>query len=296
MEEQTTPLHILALGPPEVRLGKTLVSFPTRKTLALLIYLAIEPSLQPREHLAALLWPEASSERSHANLRNTLGHLQTALRLANSQDHAPFLTVSNQSLGLNPDADIDFDLSTIERAYASARSDRSNRLLPDGSASLPLLQSAAAFQRGDFLAGFSLGDASGFDDWAAVQREVWHRRMGLILDRLSEIQFAAGRVFWRYGDCLALDCAGWVERNCLSSENAGALRGRRARSSPGDLRGLPGCFRVGIRGRTRAGYSRSGRAHPHPSFPCTSHRQPHCVSTAPARYIGCFSGKAVYRT
>ena len=54
------------------------------------------------------------------------------------------------------------------------------------------MQSAAACQRGDFLAGFSLGDAPGFDDWAAIQREVWRRRLGLILDRLSEIQFARG--------------------------------------------------------------------------------------------------------
>jgi len=38
----------------------------------------------------------------------------------------------------------------------------------------------------------SLGDAPGFDDWAANQREIWNRRLGLILDRLSEIQFASG--------------------------------------------------------------------------------------------------------
>ena len=55
-----------------------------------------------------------------------------------------------------------------------------------------MLQSAAACQRGDFLTGFSLGDAPDFDDWAAIQREVWRRRLGLILDRLSEIQFASG--------------------------------------------------------------------------------------------------------
>ncbi|MBN2500019.1 MAG: bacterial transcriptional activator domain-containing protein [Anaerolineales bacterium] len=57
---------------------------------------------------------------------------------------------------------------------------------------MPLFQSAAASWRGDFLAGFSLGDAPGFDDWVAIQREVWHRRLGLIHDRLSEIQFARG--------------------------------------------------------------------------------------------------------
>ncbi|MFZ2097392.1 MAG: hypothetical protein WAV05_12215, partial [Anaerolineales bacterium] len=72
MADQVLPLHLSALGPPEVRLGDNLVTFPTRKTLALLIYLAIESGPQPRDALAALLWPEASPERSHGSLRNTL--------------------------------------------------------------------------------------------------------------------------------------------------------------------------------------------------------------------------------
>ena len=175
-----------------MRLGENLVTFPTRKTLALLIYLAVEPGPQPRETLAALLWPEASRERSHGSLRNTLDHLQTALRKASGQSQTSYLLTTHNSLSLNPDADIDFDLKTVERAYIQARADRSSRTLPEGSASLPLLQSAATYQRGDFLAGFSLSDAPGFDDWATIQREVWHRRLGLILDRLSEIQFAHG--------------------------------------------------------------------------------------------------------
>ena len=185
-------LRLWALGPPEVRLGDNLVTFPTRKTLALLIYLAIEAGAQPREHLGALLWPEANPERSYANLRNTLGHLQTALGQVRGQTRSSYLSVTNNSLGLNPDAEIDFDLRTIEQAYLLARTDRSSRTLPEGSASLPFLQNAAACQRGAFLAGFSLGDAPGFDDWVAIQREIWHRRLGLVLDRLSEIQFARG--------------------------------------------------------------------------------------------------------
>ena len=172
MSNNVSPLHLHLLGPPEVRLGESLLTFPTRKTLALLIYLAIEGGMQPREHLAALLWPEANPERSYASLRNTLGHLQTTFRQASGQAQTPYLSVTHQSLGLNPDANIDFDLHTIGQAYEQARLDRSNRTLPEGSASLPLLRSAAACQRGDFLAGFSLGDAPGFDDWAAIQREV----------------------------------------------------------------------------------------------------------------------------
>jgi hypothetical protein len=57
MADQTPELHICALGPPEVHLGEHLVTFPTRKTLALLIYLAIEVDLQPRDHLAPGLAP-----------------------------------------------------------------------------------------------------------------------------------------------------------------------------------------------------------------------------------------------
>ncbi|MBI3242796.1 MAG: AAA family ATPase [Chloroflexi bacterium] len=187
-------LHLYALGPLEVRLGEKLLTFPTRKTAALLIYLALEGGEQPREHLAALLWPEAKPERSYASLRNTLGHLQSALRQASGQAQTNYLSVTHNALGLNPDADIHLDLHTVERAYTQARADRSSRTLPEGSASLLLLQSSAACYRGDFLAGFSLGDAPGFDDWAAVQREAWRRRLGLILDRLSEIQFARGEL------------------------------------------------------------------------------------------------------
>ncbi|MEK7787494.1 MAG: AAA family ATPase, partial [Chloroflexota bacterium] len=124
----------------------------------------------------------------------TLGHLQSALRQASGQAQTTYLSVTHNELALNPDADIHLDLHTVERAYAQARADRSSRTPPEGSASLPLLQSAVACHRGDFLAGLSLGDAPGFDDWAAVQREVWRRRLGLILDRLSEIQFARGEL------------------------------------------------------------------------------------------------------
>ncbi len=193
MADHPPALHISALGPPEVRLGEHLVTFPTRKTLALLIYLAIEVGLQPRDLLASLLWPESSPERSYANLRNTLGHLQKVLHQVRGQTQTTYLSITHSALSLNPDADIEFDLQTIEHAYGLARADRLSRALSRGSASLPLLQSAAACQRGDFLAGFSLGDAPGFDDWAATQRESWNHRLGLILDRLSEIQFASGK-------------------------------------------------------------------------------------------------------
>lgn len=185
-------LRLFALGPPEVRLGENLVSFPTRKTQALLFYLAVEKIQQPREHLASLFWPDYSSEQSSASLRNTLSRLQSALRSASGKDKLPYLSITKPSIGLDPDADIHLDLGIVERAFALANKDRSGKSLSDASADLPILQSAADCQRGPFLAGLSLGDAPGFDDWVGLQREDWQRCLGLILDRLSEIQFARG--------------------------------------------------------------------------------------------------------
>lgn len=185
-------LQLLLLGPPEVQLEAQRLAFPTRKTLALLVYLALEPGPQPRERLASLLWPEASVERSYGSLRNTLNHLLTTWRQATGQENNPYLAITHQTLGLDPEAPIHLDLHIVERAYALARADRSSRAAPDGVASIPVLQAAVACNRGDFLAGFSLGDAPSFDDWVGIQRETWRRRLGLILDRLSEIQYGLG--------------------------------------------------------------------------------------------------------
>lgn len=189
-----SPLQILLLGPPEVRLGAQLLAFPTRKTLALLVYLALEPGPQPRERLAAMLWPGSSTKRSYGSLRNTLNHLLTTWRKATGLHQHPYLTIAHQTLGLDPDALIQFDLQTVDRAYAIARIDRSSRAVPEASASVPALQAAVACYRGDFLAGFSLGDAPIFDEWVGIQREAWRRRLGLILDRLSEIQYGLGEL------------------------------------------------------------------------------------------------------
>ncbi len=204
-------LHLSLLGPPEVRLEDKLLAFPTRKTAALLIYLAVAGGEQPREHLAALLWPESNPQRSYASLRNTLGHLQSVLRQASGLAQTNYLSITHTTLALNSEADFDLDLQTVERAYGQALADRSIRTPPDGSASLPLLQLAANCYHGDFLAGFSLGDAPGFDDWVAVQREVWRRRLGLILDRLSEIQFAMGE-FASTAETAAL----WISLDALN--------------------------------------------------------------------------------
>jgi DNA-binding SARP family transcriptional activator len=154
MTDTEPQLRLNLMGPPEVRLGDRSLAFPTRKSLALLVYLALADGQQPRELLAALLWPESNQGRSYASLRNTLSHLQSLLRDVHDLTQAPYLSITHDALALNPDADIQVDLRMVERAYAQARADRSSRAVPENTASLPLLQEAATYHRGDFLRGF----------------------------------------------------------------------------------------------------------------------------------------------
>src|SRR5919108_646810 len=56
-------LRLAFLGTPEVHHSGRVVTFPTRKALALLAYLAVEGGRHTREKVAALLWPEGDAEQ-----------------------------------------------------------------------------------------------------------------------------------------------------------------------------------------------------------------------------------------
>ncbi|RPI24997.1 MAG: hypothetical protein EHM57_02075, partial [Actinobacteria bacterium] len=59
-------------------------------------------------------------------------------------------------------------------------------------ACLPLLEEAALLYRGDFLAGFSLRDAPGFDDWSRTVAEGLRLDVSGVLERLAAGRAAAG--------------------------------------------------------------------------------------------------------
>ena len=65
-------LQLSLLGVPEVKHGERLVTFSTRKALALLIYLAVEGGVHTRKMLSESLWAELDSAHGRAALRATL--------------------------------------------------------------------------------------------------------------------------------------------------------------------------------------------------------------------------------
>ncbi|MFW6098239.1 MAG: AfsR/SARP family transcriptional regulator, partial [Chloroflexota bacterium] len=172
-----TTLDLRLLGPPQIAASSATLHFPTRKTLALLVYLAVEGGIHSRDALAALLWPDSDGSRARANLRNTLNYLRNTLP-AGESGATPHLIVERDALGFNAQAPHSLDWQILEKA-AAGDDER-------------LLQQALDCYRGDFLQGFTPGDAPQFDHWVSLHREIAHRQMNAVLDRLSRSRFEAG--------------------------------------------------------------------------------------------------------
>src|SRR5260370_35611216 len=100
-------LSLAVLGGLDVRHAGRPITFKTRKTAALLIYLAVESGLHTRERLAALLWPESAEARARASLRRAVSDLQGCLRHAVSGEHSPHITADQQRIGLIASSDLE---------------------------------------------------------------------------------------------------------------------------------------------------------------------------------------------
>jgi DNA-binding SARP family transcriptional activator len=140
-----------------------------RKHLALLVYLARSPRLsRSRDHLIGLLWgdrPEAAARHS----------LSEALRVIRRHAGQEALDVSVGQIGLAPGA-VALDVDQLE-AFAAAE---------DWAA-------AGALVGGEFLEGFSVPDASPFEDWLTAERSLWRRRGTEALIHWADGLVRAGR-------------------------------------------------------------------------------------------------------
>ena len=94
-------LNLALLGTPEVRHPEQLLHFPSRKALALLIYLAVDGGVQTREKLASLFWPESDEMRSKAALRRTLVYLRDTLQQEVAPSPLSHLLVERETLAFN---------------------------------------------------------------------------------------------------------------------------------------------------------------------------------------------------
>jgi DNA-binding SARP family transcriptional activator len=184
-------LCVAVLGRADVRHGQRCLTFPTRKTLAVLVYVLVEGGLHPRDKLTALFWPDSDEVSGRANLRTTLARLREGLEATTEERH---LVIDRNFVGFEFASAFELDLHLLQSAYALARSLTGTRRpsAETGQTVISQLQQAADTWRGEFLEGFSLRDAPDFDEWTTLQRETWRKRMEVVLDRLSLLYADAG--------------------------------------------------------------------------------------------------------
>ena len=203
-------LTIRLLGISEISLGDQALSFPTRKVLALLAYLAVERGMHSRESLMALFWPESPSSSAAASLRVTLSRLRQGLGQAGD-----VLNTKAGNIGFDSNYPVDLDLDWLHTATHEETH-------PDE------LRSILTVDRGEFLEGFSLPDAPAFDDWISTQRGACLRQLETVYDRLSQHLLSV------HDSAAAIEIASrWVRRAPLSEQAyrrlmaAQALNGQR---------------------------------------------------------------------
>jgi pimeloyl-ACP methyl ester carboxylesterase/DNA-binding SARP family transcriptional activator len=189
----TSALRIQLLGRLSVaRDGTSMELPPSRKTRALLAYLALTQREHTRERLCRLLWPDVDDPRGA--LRWSLSRLRPLL----SERDRDRLLASRDTVVFDG-RDVDVDLLRVRRVVS---------VTAGGVDRGPLEEAAAAF-RGEALEGLDVPDAPEYQAWCVAQREESRRLELSILDRLVEVlrerpeealPFAQRRMELAYGD------------------------------------------------------------------------------------------------
>ena len=159
-----TQLHLTLLGGFHARLQPgSAIALPTRKSQALLAYLALPLGrAHPRDKLAALLWGGIRDDSARASLRQALFAIRRAL------GDTAALQQDGDTLALRPGA-VDVDATAFER------------LVREGTPAA-LAQAGAVYQ-GDLLSGFAVDEAP-FEEWLLGERE---RLRELALEALAKL-------------------------------------------------------------------------------------------------------------
>ena len=170
-------LELSFLGTFQVTLdGQPVTRFRSANNRGLLAYLALNRQRPiAREVLAALFWPDESSDSAHNNLRQAIYQLRQLLGDTAGAD-APYLTVTRQTAQFNPRADYTLDVARFLAAIDTHD-----------------LDTAAALYHGELLPGFTC-DSLEFEEWLRLERERLHQLALEAMFEAAQDQLAAGRL------------------------------------------------------------------------------------------------------
>lgn len=165
-------------------------NFRSSRARALLTYLTIEYNTPLwRDRLAALLWSDMPDERARRNLSVTLTRLQNALDSHTPGISEQLFNKSPHTIQMNPTAGLWCDALEFQQ-HLTAVSAHSHPDLQVCDECLAHLDAAVTLYRGEFLAGFAVGEAPLFDEWLTLARESYHHKMLGALNLLTECALA----------------------------------------------------------------------------------------------------------
>jgi DNA-binding SARP family transcriptional activator/tetratricopeptide (TPR) repeat protein len=164
-----TGISLALLGPPIVERDTTLVTFDTKKAIAVLALLAISGREQSRERLAAQLWPDSDGAHARGSLRRTLSVTAAAV--------GEGLSITRNAVALRPGL-VRVDVTDFAALIAE----------PDALS----LERGVRLYRDDFLAGFSLRGCADFEDWQAATADRLRQDLAGALERLVAACVQAG--------------------------------------------------------------------------------------------------------
>lgn len=165
-------LFLQLLGPLRVLNSGAEIKIASRKSRALLAYLALRPSeSHDRERLASLLWEDADDELARTSLRQAIA----ALRKSLPEGCQNALITATDSVALDADA-FDSDLSRFRECL--------------NTATRTGLQQIVELYRGDLLEGFDARSAA-FDEWLTTERVLLRRQACDAFQKLIQLCIAS---------------------------------------------------------------------------------------------------------
>src|SRR5689334_7197827 len=133
------PLEIRTLGSSEILLNDEPVKLNTKKTEALLIYLACTGYPHSRLQLAEMLWEDSTEEQARTNLRVALNNLRKHL--------SPFVS-TDDPVSMHSSSNYWLDVQEFETQVKALSSNLNVQTAPQ-------LEHVLTLYRGDFLEGFN---------------------------------------------------------------------------------------------------------------------------------------------
>jgi len=150
-------------GLAEVAVAGVPVATHSRRSMAVLAFLAISGGRHARASLAATFWEDAPEELARANLRSVLSRLQSRV--------PGVLVVSREMVAFNDVAGVGLDVAQFVDLVVAAEDETLQR-----SDRIDACRCALELYRGELLAGFEQLGITALTNWVETERNVLRRR------------------------------------------------------------------------------------------------------------------------